>query len=102
MDEQMDRRYGLSKASVMHPGSGDASVWPIEQQRQLFSLLGDVTGLIGVELTDSFLMVPNKSVSGMRFPTEMDFRSCQLCHREKCPSRSAPFDPELWESVGQA
>ena len=99
MHEQMDRRYGLGKASVMHPGSGDAAVWPIEQQRQLFSLLGNVTELTGVELTDSFLMVPNKSVSGMRFPTEIDFRSCQLCHRENCPSRSAPFDPKLWGSV---
>jgi hypothetical protein len=83
----------------MHPGSGDASVWPIEQQGPLFSLLGDVTGAIGVELTDSFLMVPNKSVSGVRFATEIDFRSCQLCHREGCPSRSAAFDPELWRSV---
>ena len=99
LNERMDRRHGLGKTSAMHPGSGDAAVWPIEQQRQLFSLLGDVTGLIGVELTDSFLMVPNKSVSGIRFPTEIDFRSCQLCHREKCPSRSAAFDPELWEAV---
>jgi hypothetical protein len=39
-------------------------------------------------------MVPNKSVSGVRFPTEIDFRSCQVCQREDCPSRSAAFDPE--------
>ena len=99
MNDRMDRRYALSKTSTMHPGSGDAAVWPIEQQRLLFSLLEDVTGLVGVELTDRCLMVPNKSVSGIRFPTEMDFRSCQLCHREKCPSRSAAFDPKLWESM---
>jgi len=99
LNERMDRRHGLGKMSVMQPGSGDVTVWPIEQQRQLFSLLGDVHGLIGVELTDSFLMVPNKSVSGIRFPTEVDFRSCQLCRREKCPGRSAAFDPVLWEAV---
>jgi hypothetical protein len=58
-----------------------------------------VTRHIGVVLTDSFLMIPNKSVSGIRFQTETDFRSCQVCRREVCPSRSAPFDKALWESL---
>jgi len=44
-------------------------------------------------------MVPNKTVSGVRFPTEHDFRACQVCHRDDCPSRSAPFDAELWEAI---
>ena len=92
-------KYALAKSSTMSPGSGDVTVWPIEQQQLLFSLLGNVQELIGVELTDSFLMIPNKSVSGIRFPTEIDFRSCQLCRRENCPSRSAPFDSELWRSL---
>jgi len=100
LSEHIDRRYALGKAATMSPGSADASVWPIEQQRQLFSLLGDVEAAIGVQLTDSCLMVPNKSLSGVRFPTEVDFRSCQLCRRENCPSRSAPFDHTLWRSIG--
>jgi len=95
----LDRRFALGKVAVMAPGSGDVTVWPIQQQRELFALLGDVDGLIGVRLTDSFLMLPDKSVSGICFPTELDFRSCQLCHRENCPSRGAPFDPDLWESI---
>ena len=82
----------------MSPGAGDADTWAIEQQRDLFSLFGNVFELIGVELTDSFLMIPNKSVSGILFPTEIDFRSCQVCHRKNCPSRSAPFDRRLWET----
>jgi hypothetical protein len=94
------RRYGLGKTAVMSPGAGDAAVWPIQQQRLLFDLLGDVEAAIGVTLTDSFLMVPTKSGSGIRFATEVDFRSCQLCRRDRCPSRSAPFDAELWESLG--
>ena len=93
------RKYRLGKTASMSPGSGDVTVWPIEQQRELFSLLGDVKGLIGVELTDSCLMVPIKSVSGIRFPTELDFESCQLCHRKDCPSRVAPFDKHLWDSL---
>lgn len=95
----LTRRYALGKTSAMSPGSGDLTVWRIQQQAQLFSLLGDVEDLIGVQLTRSFLMVPNKSVSGIRFPTEIDFRTCQLCHRAKCPSRAAPFDHELWKSI---
>ena len=101
LSDHLQHRYRLGKTSVMHPGAGDASVWPIEQQKSLFALLGDVEARIGVKLTDSFLMVPNKTVSGIRFPTEKDFRSCQVCHREGCPSRSAPFDEELWESVSE-
>jgi hypothetical protein len=99
LSDHLTRRYALGKTATMSPGSGDVNVWPIEQQRNLFKLLGNVEELIGVQLTDSFLMVPNKTVSGVRFPTEVDFRSCQVCHRENCPSRSAPFDQKLWESI---
>jgi len=99
LDEHLKRKFLLGKMSTMSPGAGDATVWPIEQQRELFALLGDVKGRIGVELTASCLMVPNKTVSGIRFPTETDFRSCQVCRRAVCPSRSAPFDKELWESI---
>jgi hypothetical protein len=97
LHDYLCRKYALGKFSIMSPGSGDVTVWPIEQQRILFSLFGDVKKLIGVELTDSFLMVPKKSVSGIIFPTERDFRSCRLCHRKNCPSRSAPFDEILWQ-----
>lgn len=99
LNELVQRKYRPGKTSVMSPGSADAAVWPIEQQKELFSLLGDVEERIGVKLTDSFLMLPNKSVSGIRFSTEIDFQSCQLCHRENCSGRRAPFDRKMWESV---
>jgi len=102
LNDYLNRKYALSKTSSMSPGSGDVTVWPIEQQRALFSLFGGVKELIGVELTDSFLMIPIKSVSGIIFPTEIDFRSCQVCHRENCPSRSAPFDKILWQRCQDA
>ncbi len=95
----LEVKYALGKTSSMHPGSGDATVWPIEQQAQLFSLLGNVEGQIGVTLTGSFLMIPIKSVSGILFPTETNFQSCQLCHRANCPSRKAQFDERLWKSI---
>lgn len=99
LDAELHRKFRLGKTATMRPGSGDASVWPIEQQRGLFALLGDVEQAIGVRLTDSFLMVPNKTTSGILFPTEVDFRSCEVCHRENCPSRHAPFNKQLWEEI---
>ena len=97
--EHLERMYALGKTSMMNPGSGDATVWRIEQQRELFSLLGDVEGQIGVRLTESCLMIPNKSLSGIRFAKEIDFRSCQVCHRKDCPSRTAEFDAAMWEAI---
>jgi hypothetical protein len=100
MVDRLKKRFRLSKTSFMAPGSGDRMVWPIEQQRELFSLFGNVEELIGVRLTESCLMVPNKSTSGIMYPAEKDFGSCQVCRRESCPGRSAPFDMELAESYG--
>lgn len=97
LNEHLKQCFAMGKMSSMSPGSGDVDVWPIEQQRELFALLGDVKGQIGVELTGSFLMKPNKTVSGICFATEVDFRSCQVCRRRDCPSRSAAFDPALWD-----
>jgi len=99
VEEHIARHYQISKLSFMNPGSGDATVWPMSQQKELFSLLGDVEVEIGVRLTDSSLLIPEMSVSGVMFPTETDFQSCQVCHRERCPNRRAPFDQELWDKL---
>jgi hypothetical protein len=93
--EHIVQKHQPGKTSSMSPGSLED--WPITQQTQLFSLLGDVEGAIGVTLTDSFLMVPTKSVSAMLFPTETSFDSCRLCPREDCPGRAAPYDEHLWD-----
>jgi hypothetical protein len=58
-----------------------------------------VESRIGVWLTESFFMVPTKSVSGIRFASERDFRSCQVCRRAECSHRAAAFDPALWEEL---
>ena len=99
--EQIKERYKVSDLSTMNPGSGDASVWPIEQLKELFSIFSDVEGPIGVKLTESLVMVPEMSVTGILFASETSFQSCQLCHRAKCPIRRAPFSKELWDSINQ-
>ena len=92
--EHIETTYQPGGISSMAPGS--LQDWPITQQTELFTLLGDVEGAIGVQLTDSFLMLPMKSMSGMYFPTETTFHSCSLCPRKECPGRSAPYDERLW------
>lgn len=91
--EHVAERFALEPSTLcsMNPGSGDADLWPIAQQAPLFRLLGEVDRAIGVGLTDSFLMVPNKTVSGILFPAKVPFESCQLCSRVDCPGRRTPF-----------
>jgi hypothetical protein len=91
--------YGVGALASMNPGSGEAKVWPIEQQKRLFGFLGDVRESIGVTLTQSCLMVPNKSVSGIFYPSDDGFETCQLCRQERCSHRRTPFDPQLWERM---
>jgi hypothetical protein len=89
----LKQTYATGQLSHMNPGS--LADWPLTQQRKLFSLLGDVEKLIGVRLTESSVMYPLKSVSGIIFPTEVRFESCQLCPREKCPGRRMAYSSEM-------
>ncbi len=90
----LSERFAVPQLMVMNPGS--LADWPLREQRALFRLLGDVEAAVGVTLTPSLLMTPTKSVSGIFFPSEETFASCQLCPREACPNRRAPYDPELF------
>jgi len=98
LEEHLKREYRMGQLSSMYPGMGDLQDWPIAQQEQLFSLFGNVEELIGVKLTPSMLMIPRKSESGIYFPTEVEFLSCQICSRERCKERHAPYNKELAES----
>jgi len=100
--DHIQNRTHIKNLSAMNPGSGEASVWPIEQQQVLFEYFGDPETLIGVRLTPSYLMIPDMSVSGFLFPSESTYHNCQLCQREECPGRKAPFDPALWEKVNHS
>ena len=70
------------------PGYGDM---PLSQQGELFAVL-DVTRRIGVSLTDSGLMLPQKSVTALigvsDRPQAMRPRGCEACTlRETCAYR---------------
>lgn len=98
LEDRLRSRYALEGMSYMSPGS--LKDWPIEEQQPLFSILGDVEASIGVSLNKSLLMIPRKSVSGIYFPTEITFYSCQLCSRERCEARKARYNEKLAREYG--
>ena len=93
MEEYLAAAHYAGKKAYMGPGS--LKEWPIGQQRPLFRLFGGAADRCGVTLTDSLLMLPNKTVSRIYFPNESGYINCSLCPKEKCPNRRAKFDPEL-------
>lgn len=89
LERRVEERFGVRGLSNMSPGSLED--WPITEQAKLFSIFGDTEKLVGVRLTESMLMLPRKSISGILFPNEEGFVACQLCERERCPGRRAPW-----------
>jgi hypothetical protein len=98
LESFIKQTFSVGQISRMAPGS--LQDWPLEEQRPLFTLLGNVRERIGVNLSERYLMTPIKSVSGIFFPTEVRFESCQLCSRENCPGRRALFDPDVSAKYG--
>jgi len=87
------RHYSLKQLSNLNPGETES--FPIDQQRKIFQILGDVEGMIGVRLTENCALVPTKSHTGIYYSTETEFISCRLCTNQRCMGRRAPYDPEL-------
>jgi hypothetical protein len=88
--------FQTNRLAAMNPGS--LIDWPISQQAPFFQLLGDEARQTGVTLTESMLMVPAKSTTGLFFETESGYVNCQLCPRQTCPNRRAAYDPTLMEA----
>jgi len=96
--QHLCRRFALETLSWMSPGSLED--WPLEEQQPLFALLDGVQAAVGVQLTESLLMLPRKSVSGIFFPSETTFFSCRLCPRDRCEGRKARYDEALAREYG--
>lgn len=76
--------YGMEQLSSINPGSGFPQRWPVQDVRQIFSLLR-LDDTFEVTLTESSLMIPNKSLAGFFFAA--DFSNCTQCLRQECPNR---------------
>jgi len=78
-DQNISRRFS--------PGYCD---WDVSQQEMLFRILNDDTA--GVILTEEYLMLPRKSVSGIigigGYESEVeDYNPCRSCLKQDCPGR---------------
>jgi len=93
--KHVEQKYSMPKTALMNPG--EIEDWLISEQRPLFDLFGDVEKQIGVKLTGGGVMKPIKSRSGIIFPNESGFESCQLCLQARCPGRRCKFDPERYK-----
>jgi hypothetical protein len=93
LESDLLKQHSFEHISMMNPGSLED--WPLQEQRGLFAVLGNPHAAIGVRLTDSLLMLPTKSVSGVWFPSTGSYKNCQLCPRENCPGRSVSYDENL-------
>ena len=99
-EEHLKVEYGLSRTGSITPGSIDD--WPINQQKPLFDILGDVESAIGVHLLETGVMDPCKSLSGIVFYTKTHFSTCMFCPREDCPKRRAKYNKELADRILQS
>ena len=95
LEVHLQENYKTESLAQMNPGS--VVDWSILEQRKLLAIIGDVKGLIGVELTSSSLLLPLKSISGIWFPNE-NYENCMLCPKQ-CPNRKAVYDPDMYERI---
>lgn len=85
-DEYKDQ--GKQVTLCFSPGYCD---WAITEQKKLFNLLGSRD--VDVELNDSCLMSPRKSISGVfgiHSNGETPYNPCWDCNKTDCPARRAP------------
>jgi hypothetical protein len=99
LEDSLKTSYRIEQLSKMSPG--DLEFWPITQQKELFSILGNVKELIGVTLTPNYMMIPLKSSSGIFYASEEIFNDCRLCTIEVCSERKSPYDPRLAQKYRQ-
>jgi Methionine synthase I, cobalamin-binding domain len=88
----MKKKYELKGRGVTLRFSPGYCDWPITEQKKLFRLLGP--DLTGVQLTDSCLMQPRKSVSGVFgvLPSNVNlsvspYNPCLECKKQDCVAR---------------
>lgn len=85
MIAEIKHTYNLENLSSINPGSGFPQRWPVQDIRTIFSLL-ELDDSFEVTLTESSLMIPNKSLAGFFFAA--DFSNCSQCLRQDCSNRN--------------
>jgi hypothetical protein len=99
LKKDIQNKFETDSTSTMNPGS--LQDWPISGQQTIFSLIGEAYKQTGVQLTDNFMIRPLKSASGLEFASNEKFYNCQLCPKDNCSMRRAPYDEHLYSSKYQ-
>jgi len=94
LDRRLTNELPQGMIAAVNPGS--LVDWSITEQQKMFELFGDASKRLGVTLSQSSLMSPIKSVSGIYYPSDTFFDNCVLCQRTNCPDRKAEFDEALY------
>lgn len=85
--EEYASSHGMYLRPRYSPGYGD---FQLSSQRFIFDAL-QISKTIGVSLTDSFLMVPFKSITAViglsNDPTQCHINKCMTCTAKNCPFR---------------
>jgi hypothetical protein len=84
----MENRFSAEDRTVTYRFSPGYCDWPVTQQKKLFNIFDGKE--IDVELLDSCLMKPRKSISGVFGITSQESESynpCQDCPSRRCESR---------------
>ena len=86
---QESKEQNLQTTKYFSPGSGD---WDISQQKNIFQIIS--VDKIGVKLTESYMMVPQKSLSwiigigkNITISSNKNDNSCQICQAKNCQFR---------------
>jgi hypothetical protein len=83
--KQIESELAFSGMKVTNRYSPGYCNWPVSEQQKLFSLLGN--NICGVHLTETSLMIPIKSVSGIiGVGTEVENKgyTCDICDSAQC------------------
>lgn len=73
--DHIRENFRLSNVTSVKPGSGNADGLPVHELEKLLSILNSGCD-IGVTLTDSYLMMPNKTIAGIGFSPKLDYENC--------------------------
>ena len=80
--------YNYTRSVSLCPS--DAGSWPLHELKHVFSVLGEGTGEIGLELSEYCFMKPNKSLCGVVVNIQDHFEACQICDcRDKCTQKNS-------------
>jgi tRNA A37 threonylcarbamoyladenosine synthetase subunit TsaC/SUA5/YrdC len=95
LQDHLVKNYGLEQVSGIIPGH--PTTWTIKQTKELVSLLGNLEEAIGIRLTDSMVLMPTNSVSGILYPTATRIERCHVCPNETCRERRTAYNSAVLE-----